>query len=90
MPNIQTLLPGLFKPCLELYIVVNFIPNLKDKMKPDYSVSSPVDDGKARGKRLNSPPVLNLPLCYWSSQLFDLRAPSSTDVHVLLLNQPIC
>ena len=25
----------------------------------------------------------------WSSQLFDLRAPSSTDVPVLLLNQPI-
>ena len=33
-------------------------------------------------------PVLNLPLCHWSSQLFDLRAPSSTDVPVLLLNQP--
>ena len=33
----------------------------------------------------------NLPLCHWSrsSQLFDLRAPSSTDVPVLLLNQPI-
>ena len=30
----------------------------------------------------------NLPLCQWSSQLFDLRAPSSTDVPVLLLNQP--
>ena len=30
-----------------------------------------------------------LPLCHWSSQLFDLRAPSSTDVPVLLLNQPI-
>ena len=33
--------------------------------------------------------MLNLPLCHWSSQLFDLRAPSSTDVPVLLLNQPI-
>ena len=32
--------------------------------------------------------MLNLPLCHWSSQLFDLRAPSSTDVPVLLLNQP--
>ena len=32
--------------------------------------------------------VLNLPLCHWSSQLFDLRAPSSTDAPVLLLNQP--
>ena len=32
--------------------------------------------------------MLNLPLCHWSSQLFDLRAPSSTDVSVLLLNQP--
>ena len=30
----------------------------------------------------------NLPLCHWSSQLFDLRAPLSTDVPVLLLNQP--
>ena len=29
----------------------------------------------------------NLPLCHWSSQLFDLRAPLSTDVPVLLLNQ---
>ena len=29
------------------------------------------------------------PLCHWSSHLFDLRAPSSTDVGVLLLNQPI-
>ena len=27
-------------------------------------------------------------LCHWSSQLFDLRTPSSTDVPVLLLNQP--
>ena len=32
--------------------------------------------------------MLNLLLCHWSSQLFDLRAPSSTDVPVLLLNQP--
>ena len=30
-----------------------------------------------------------MPLCHWSSQLFNLRAPSSTDVPVLLLNQPI-
>ena len=30
----------------------------------------------------------DLPLCHWSSQLFHLRAPSSTDVPVLLLNQP--
>ena len=29
----------------------------------------------------------SLPLCHWSSQLFDLRAPLSTDVPVLLLNQ---
>ena len=28
-------------------------------------------------------------LYHWSSQLFDLRAPSSTDAPVLLLNQPI-
>ena len=47
-----------------------------------------VDDGKARGKDLTRLPVLNLPLCHWSRQLFDLRAPSSTDVPVLLLNQP--
>ena len=31
----------------------------------------------------------SLPLCRWSSQLFDLRALLSTDVPVLLLNQPI-
>ena len=30
-----------------------------------------------------------MPLCHWSSQLFDLRTLSSTDVPVLLLNQPI-
>ena len=33
--------------------------------------------------------MLNLPLCDWSFQLFDLCALSSTDVPVLLLNQPI-
>ena len=27
-------------------------------------------------------------LCHWSRQLFDLRTPSSTDLPVLLLNQP--
>ena len=32
--------------------------------------------------------MLNLRLCHWSIQLFDLRAPSSTDVSVLLPNQP--
>ena len=32
--------------------------------------------------------MLNLLLCHWSSQLFDLRASSSTDVPVLLLSQP--
>ena len=32
---------------------------------------------------------VNLPLSYWSSQLFHLHAPLSTDVPVLLLNQPI-
>ena len=31
----------------------------------------------------------NLPLCHWSSQLFDLCAPSSTNVPALLLNQAI-
>ena len=29
----------------------------------------------------------NLPLCHGTSQLFNLRASSSTDVPVLLLNQ---
>ena len=33
-------------------------------------------------------PVLNLLLSHWSSQLFDLHVSSSTDVPVLLLNQP--
>ena len=33
-----------------------------------------VDDRKARGKDYTRPPVPNLPLCYWSGQLFDLRA----------------
>ena len=47
-----------------------------------------VDDGKARGKDWTLLPVPNLPLCHWSSHLFDLHAPSSTDVSVLLLNQP--
>ena len=46
------------------------------------------DDGKARGKDQSRLPVPNFPLCHWSSQLFDLRAPSSTDLPVLLLNQP--
>ena len=32
---------------------------------------------------------VNLPLSYWSSQLFHLHVPLSTDVPVLLLNQPI-
>ena len=46
------------------------------------------DDGKARGKDQTRLPVPNLPLRHWSSQLFDLRAPSSTDAPVLLVNQP--
>ena len=46
------------------------------------------DDGKARGKDLTWLPAPNLPLCHWSSQLFDLRAHSSTDVPVLLLSYP--
>ena len=48
-----------------------------------------VDDWKARGKDYTRLPVPNFPLCYWSSHLFDLGAPSSSDVPVLLLNQPI-
>ena len=46
------------------------------------------DDGKARENNWTLLPVPNLSLCHWSSQLFDLRAPSSNDVPVLLLNQP--
>ena len=48
-----------------------------------------VDDWKARGKDSTRLLVPNLPLCYWSSHLFDLRAPSSSDALVLLLSQPI-
>ena len=49
-----------------------------------------VDDGKARRKDWTRLPVPDLPPapCHWSSQLFNLRAPSSTYVPVLLLNQP--
>ena len=47
------------------------------------------DDWKARLKDWTWLPVRNLLLCHWSSQLFDLRAQSSTDVPILLLNQPI-
>ena len=43
------------------------------------------DNGKGRGKDLTRIPVLNLPLCHWSSQLFDLRVPSSTDVPALVI-----
>ena len=46
------------------------------------------DEGKATGRRGTRLTVPNLSLCHWSSQLFDLRAPSSTDFSVLLLNQP--
>ena len=53
------------------------------------SMGTSFDDRKARGKDKTRLPVPNLTLSHWSSQLFDLRAPSSTDVSVLLLNQPI-
>ena len=46
------------------------------------------DDRKASRKDQNRLPVPNLPLWHWSSLLFDLRTQSSTDVPVLLLNQP--
>ena len=46
-----------------------------------------VNEGKACRKDYSWLLVLNLPLCHWSSQLFDLHVPSSTDVPVLLLNQ---
>ena len=48
-----------------------------------------VDNRKADGKDWTRLPVPNLPLFYWSSQLFNLRTLSSTDVPILLLNQPI-
>ena len=38
------------------------------------------DDWRARGKDQTRLPVSNLPLSHWSSQSFDLRAPSSTGV----------
>ena len=41
-----------------------------------------------RAEGTTQPPVPNLPLSHWSSQLFDLRAQWSTDVPVLLLSQP--
>ena len=66
------------------------------------STGTSVDDGKARAKDTRHSgaqkkthdfrcPIFRSAklLCYWSSQLFNLRAPSSTDVPVLLLDQPI-
>ena len=47
-----------------------------------------VNDGKVREKNWTWLQVPNLPLCHWSSQLFNLHALSSTDVPALLLNQP--
>ena len=47
------------------------------------------DDGKVHEKDLTPLPVPSLALSHWTSQLIDLRAPSSTNVPVLLLiNQP--
>ena len=40
--------------------------------------STSVDDGKKHGSDNARLPVPNLPLCYWSSHLFDLCAPSSS------------
>ena len=48
-----------------------------------------VDDLKARGKDQIRLPLPNLPFCHRSSQMFDLRAPLSNDVPVMLLNRPI-
>ena len=46
-----------------------------------------VDDGKARDATSDA----QFAGCHWSSQQFDLRASSSTDVPVQFLNQPtIC
>ena len=46
------------------------------------------DDRKARGKDKVRLPMPHSSHYHWSSQLFDLRAPSLTDVPGLLLNQP--
>ena len=46
------------------------------------------DEGKVCEKDLTLLPVPSLPLSHWTSQLFDLRVPSSINVPVLLLNQP--
>ena len=76
---------------------IAFIPFKKNSVLPFTTLilicfsnrtGTSVDDGKSRVKDETRLPVLNLPLCHWSSQLFDLRAPSSTEVPVLLLNQP--
>ena len=48
-----------------------------------------VDDLKARGKDQIRLPLPNSPFCHWSSQMFDLRAPLSNDVPLMLLNRPI-
>ena len=40
-----------------------------------------------RTKRDFRCPII-LPLCHWSGQLFDLHVPFSTDIPILLLNQP--
>ena len=58
--------------------------NLREKRK-----GTSVDDLKARGKDQIRLPLPNLPFCHWSSQMFDLRAPLSNDVPVMLLNRPI-
>ena len=58
--------------------------NLREKRK-----GTSVDDLKARGKDQIRLPLPYLPFCHWSSQMFDLRAPLSNDVPVMLLNRPI-
>ena len=47
-----------------------------------------VDNRKVCGKEKTQLQVPNLMLCHWSSLLFDLHAPLSTHIPVLLLNQP--
>ena len=79
-------------PLKELYYVVRpLVSHHFGKSLGWFSnrMGTSVDNVKARGKDWTRLPVPNLPLCHWWSQLFDLRAPSSTDVPVLLLNQRI-
>ena len=72
-------------------IKADTLPQLMQHSKSWWSnrTGTSADDWKARLKDWTWLPVRNLLLCHWSSQLFDWRAPSSTDIPILLLSQPI-